>query len=277
MRLFNRRFEFDGVPILPARLLNAVNVAGDGLPVEAVEHPLSKLVGRQKFMKDARVYSYVKMKLHAGSREAMRILGSGDAILAEHSLGQGKVVLFSSAADKKWTNMVIVPVIPILIPEAVAFIMRSDWSFKVSDDLVVPLPVADRVKVSFKSLAKGNSVTRDSESSRDGMVFARLPAVDQPGFYEIRIDNSSSSLMAAVNVDTRESDVQVLSADALATVLEGLPIRVLPEGETVETTVLESRVGRELRKDVLIALLAILVVEGLLARWITMRKKPMEH
>ena len=105
-------------------------------------------------------------------------------------------------------------------------------------------------------------------------MFARLPTVEKPGFYEILSDGLPRPLVAAVNVDARESNVQVLQQRYFTEALRSLPIRVLTEGDAFETSIHTSRVGRELWKEVLFVLLALLVVEGLLARWITMKKKP---
>lgn len=298
--LFNKQLTFNQEALLPAEVLKARPKNAKGWSVEAVEHPLSKVIGSfsSETMRNALVYQYFKLKPGPGSREVLRLNGEVDAagreklknsdpLMVEHSLGRGKVILFASAARREWTNTVTEPpLIPILVIEAVKFVSRqpNERAFKVSDTLLMPLPIADREdgasvavppvkKVTVQRYGEEAKTTRDVEKI-DGLTYARLPVVEQPGFYQISVGRPMPPLFAAVNVDARESNVSVLTTDALTETFQGLPVRLVPEGDAIEETLHENRIGRELWKEALIVLLALLVVEGLLARWITRKKTP---
>jgi hypothetical protein len=104
---------------------------------------------------------------------------------------------------------------------------------------------------------------------RGGLFFAELPVAERPGFYEVRTDPPGPVLTAAVNVAPQESRVQPLTGTALTDALQGLNVRLVLEGEGVEAVVRDSRLGRDLWKQFLIAAVLVLVLEGLLAKWFT--------
>ena len=227
---------------------------------------------------EARVFRYFKMKLGAGGRETMKLTGRGDPIVAEKALGRGKVVLFASAPEPKWTNMVVEPgFYPILLHEAVTYVGKQthERPFLVSERLKLPLPVSLKEDSPVKQVTFlptiGAATKRDVETE-EGQPYASLPVAEQPGFYEIQADKPMPPLVAAVSVDPTESRVQTLTTAALSDGLRGLAVRLVSEGDALEASIRESRVGRELWKEILILLLALLVVEGLLARWFTRRK-----
>jgi len=285
--LTNLRFQVDGESILPAELGKLASDA-KGFGIQAVDHPLSRVIRSlpSEAMRLASVTSYFKLKLGPKSQEVLKIAGTGDTLVAEQSQGRGKVILYASNANNPWTSDP--PIVPILINEAVSFLSRPAYEhpFTVSDSLLVQLPVVDRVddstkdviqvkKATFHRLGDETKTTRDVER-KDGQVYAQLPLAEQPGFWEISTDPPMPPLYAAVNVDARESRVQVLSADGLTAAFQGLPVRLMTEGDAFEASIHDNRIGKELWKEALILLLALLVIEGLLARWITRKKVPVE-
>lgn len=277
--LMNARFQHENVPLLPAEVQEPVSDP-KGYQIETVEHPLSHILAGlpSQFVAEARVFRYFKLNLGAGGRETMKIAGGGGPIVAEKALGRGKVVLFASAPEPSWTNMVVEPAFyPILLHEAVTFVGKQphERQFTVSDSLVLPLPVTLKEESPVKQVtfhSQGGSPTVRDVEIQDGLPFAKLPVAEHPGFYEIRADQPMQPLVAAVNIDPRESRVQTLPLEGLAESVRGLPVRLIADGETLESSIRESRVGRELWKEVLMLLLALLVVEGLLARWFSREK-----
>jgi hypothetical protein len=187
------------------------------------------------------------------------------------------VVLFAAGADRESTNMTIFPgvVYTILLHEALNFVGRQvhEEPFMVSGPIVVPLPVREETevrKVTFEP--EGGKPTTIAVNKVDKQYIAELPIAEHPGFYEIRTDAAMLPMYAAVNVNTRESFVKTLDLEPVRTLLGGMTIQVIAESERVESTVQESRVGRELWRELLYAAVAVLVLEGILALWFTKRK-----
>jgi hypothetical protein len=148
--------------------------------------------------------------------------------------------------------------------------------FLVSQPLMNPLPVKEDLSlksVRFVQLGgdpQGKAVTT---SKREGLTFAGLlDGADQPGLYEIRTEPPTAPLFLAVNIDPRESHVQALGMEALHDALQGLNVRLVTQDDRVETAIQESRVGKQLWKELLIAALVVLLIEGFLALYFTRGK-----
>ncbi len=273
--LINARFQHEKTGIFPAELVDAAaNV--EGWRIEPIGHPLARVIGGlpAEIVGEARVFRYFKMKLAPTARAVMNV--AGDPLIAEKPLGRGKVVMFAAAPERLWTNMAVEPgFYPILLHEALNFVSRQahEQSFVVSGPLVVPLPFKEEAGVKQATfLPPGAKPTTVAAVTREFQVFAELPMAEQPGFYEVRADQTMPRLFAAVNVDPRESRVQTLGVDALRELFGAVNVRVVPEGESVESSVRASRIGRELWRELLYVVLGLLVIEGLLARWFTRRK-----
>ena len=74
------------------------------------------------------------------------------------------------------------------------------------------------------------------------------------------------ALLVAVNLDTRESDLERLEAGVLESTFRGRPFSYIPGDGSVQASVREVRFGRELWRLVLVLALAVAVVEVALSR-----------
>jgi hypothetical protein len=240
-------------------------------------HPLARVLGAipAEMVREARVFRYFRLKLNEGGRAVLKLAGRDDPIIVEKELGRGKVVLFAGAAERRWTNMVVEPgFYPLLLHESVTFLGRQthERPFTVSEPMVIPLPVKQDTQIDRVTFQQRDRPPRPVTAiKRDGRAFAELAGAEHPGFYEIRTEPPTAPLFTAVNVDPRESRLQPLAESALRDVLQGTNVRLVPEGSRVEASVQESRVGRELWKELLIAALLVLLLEGVLALWFTRR------
>jgi hypothetical protein len=110
-------------------------------------------------------------------------------------------------------------------------------------------------------------VVEESEGQR------RLKDVrpEWPGFYEARYAPGLPPLVAAVNVESAESDVRSLVGSQLFAVFRGLPVRVLGAGDELAAAIQASRMGRPLWRYVLMLALLVLAVEAFLAHRFTRR------
>ena len=100
---------------------------------------------------------------------------------------------------------------------------------------------------------------------------ALLDRANEAGFYMARVSVQAPSMPIAVNVNTTESDVKPMSADALASQLRDSNITIArTDGELLDS-IQQARPGRSLWRSILIAALAIFVIESLLAHFTTHR------
>lgn len=278
--LFNARMRQEKEPLAPADLVEVVTKAEDrptGWAVEPADHPLARVLAPlpSEEVAEARVMRWFRLRPGEGSRSVLKVSGRDEPLVVERPLGRGRVVLFAAAAEEEWTNMVFrPPLYPLLLRGAVTYLSRQahERPLTVSQPLVVPLPVSEERPVASVTFRDPKERTFTAPPvSRDGQTLAEVAVADQPGFYEVRYADTAPPLFAAVNVDAGESDLRGLNGDLLTEAFQGLSLRVVPEGENLEAVVRESRVGRELWKELLAAALVVLVLEGFLAWWFTRR------
>jgi hypothetical protein len=193
-------------------------------------------------------------------------------VIAEKPLGQGRVVLFGTMADRDWNNLVVeTGFYPMLLHETVSFLLRQPFErpLTVSAPLVLPLPAADANEASVVFRDPSGRSRSMSAVVHGGQRWAELEQTEQPGFYEVRYSSEVPPLVAAVNVDPREGDVHTIPVEQLNATFEGLKVRVVEEADSISTAVQEGRVGRELWKELLLLGIAALLVETFLAHWFT--------
>jgi len=276
-RLFNARMALGGKSLSPARLTAlaspqdpegvAFQVAMPGHPVAA---PLAGLP--PELLDAARFTQYMKASLVEGARTILNFTGTGDPLLAEKSLGRGHVLLFTTSADRDWTNFVVNPVYPILLHQAVTYLSRREHErpFAVGETVNLTLPRAN---------VQANVLVRDPTgkdfplqvTERNGQRLVSLARPELPGFYETRYAAGLPPLVVAVNVEPTESDVRCLLGTELDKALAGTPMRVLNWGDDLTLAIKTGRVGHELWRLLMLLALAVLALESFLAWYFTRR------
>ncbi len=279
--LYNARFQVGGKPILPGELLARVEEKGKSWPLEpaVTGHPITEpLEGLPKeLMREARFQQFIRLRepLYPGGRTILKLGGENAPLLAEREIDRGKVLLFTSTASPKWTPFAAHPLFPILLHQAVAYLTRQahERPFTVGDPMLLPLPATTTL---------ASVLVRDPEGKENpiqvteqgGQKLLEFTGDLLPGFYDIKYAADAPPIVAAVNVDPAESDVRVLSPEALATALKGLPVHTVPWGEELGVLIQQTRVGRELWRYFMLAALAVLALEAFLANRFTRRISP---
>lgn len=269
----NQRMQFDGQPLLPGTILDAVGEPGDlksGKSIEPIaSRPLARAVaGLPKGLLDeSRVCRFFPVQLATGGQPVVK-LGSGptDILVAEKRLGRGNVVLLTSTADSKWTDLVTHPAYPILLQEAITQLGREAYErpLIVGEPLVLPLPLrsAETEKVTFISPDGVERIVKTVR--RDGQVLVELGPMTQAEFCEVRYA-ADAALPVAVNVDPVESDVRCLMEAMIDESLQGTKVTVVRETDDLAAAIRGGRIGREIWWELLLAGMVLLLVEGYLA------------
>jgi hypothetical protein len=199
-------------------------------------------------------------------------LAGGAPLLLDRATGRGRTLLWTSSAERAWSNLALNPAFPIVLQQALTEIARQPHER--------PLAVPDRVRLPLPSLEPGAEVSvRGPDGAamaalavrRGGEILVESAPATAPGFYEIEAGAGERRLAVAVNVDARESDVKTLAPAEIEDAFRGLPVRILPSDGSLAAAVAASRTGRELWRGLALAGFALLMAEGFLARWYTRR------
>ena len=277
-RLYNARMRHTATALIPGRLEPLILPAGgtEGLPLEPVVagHPLTTpLAGLpEELVTMARVRRFVRVSLERGGQPVLHLSGADTPLLSEKAIGQGKVLLCATTADRDWSNLMVHPVGPILLHQAVTYLTRQahERPFTVGEPIVLPLPGRTaRPSVLVRDPRGAESPIQVTE--REGAQAIELARPDAPGFYHIDTGDRAAPLVLAVNVDPTESDVQCLSHEAFGKALSGIEARLFSDQGDIAAAIRESRVGRELWRELLMLGLLVLLVEAFLAHHFSRR------
>jgi len=281
----------DGAPLLPADLVNVVGEiqqrqpAGGGqtdkaegwaLADKPPDHPITRVLATisPRQLANIRFRRYFKVAPHKDARILLKLAPGGDPVLLEHSFGRGKVLLFTSTADRAWTDIVVHPAYLMLVQQTVAYLTRQahETPVGVSEEVVFELsPEGAPSAVTVRD--PGGKETQVLASDRNGHKAAVHASPDPglPGVYTASWSQGSTVLKVAANVAPEESAIAVLQGENLYAEMANLPVRLIAKEQDIKAVIRESRLGRELWRTLLLVALGALAVESVLARLLARR------
>jgi len=282
--LFNSRMAQaegpDGAgPLLPAELGQAVgdaSGASDGwmMSSQLSEHPIAQAMASMPPEQRSTVSfrRYFQARPVEGAQAVLSLAQNGDPILLEKPYGRGKVLLFTTTADRDWTDMVVHPAYLMVLQQAVTYLTRRGYEtpITVSEPLIVGLPSRGALDAVPVRNPKGEELTV-KVTERNGQMSASLEHADLPGIYQVQYAAAQAPVKVAVNVEPSESSIRPLRERELRTAVSKLPVSLIEADKDIFDAIRESRVGLELWRVLMLLALAVLVVEGFLARWFSKR------
>ncbi|MBN2023054.1 MAG: VWA domain-containing protein [Pirellulales bacterium] len=257
--------------LLPAELGAVVERPGGRLDPLGYRHPIVRpFRGQERAgLLTTPVDKYVKLDVPAGS-DATVVLAtsSGDPLVVERPWGLGRVVLVATSADRSWTPMPLWPSYVPLVQEILAFAIGGRQA---AENVLVGQAIAGEAPgagpVSIRT-PRGKNET--IQPSQEGLTAVwRFSDTTASGPYVARFETPTvSNQLRAVNVDTVESDLTKLNESALrGEVWPGAPLAYQTTWTDSPTTRPATIARRSsLARPLLYAVLALLVIETLLAR-----------
>ncbi|HET8695844.1 MAG TPA: hypothetical protein VFO94_00065, partial [Gammaproteobacteria bacterium] len=206
-------------------------------------------------LRAAKFTRYLSVEPGADDRVLIR-LDDGTPLLLERTLGEGRVLLFTSSLDKEWNDL---PVQPVFVPfmAGLANHLLGGAGFTSEADL------GSTLAVRALGLTGGQIFDPRGEKAA-GLGGSGDVLLDQIGFYEVM--GGGTSELVAVNFDPRESDLTQLD-DATIERWRGLGTNAAVETQTGATAAAAEPVPRSLGPWLVIALLLVAVVESWVGNW----------
>jgi len=202
--------------------------------------------------------------------------GPGRPFLLERPFGAGRVLMFSVAADRTWSDF---PLSPFYLPLVVQCVDYSTglgakapfyWTTE-------SLPLAGLLPADVRGISLAGPDKRPAplrSTVQEGRTALVAEDLTRPGIYTFSALNKAEPVNAlAINLRRQESDLTPIVAESIAGRL-GVPDLYLSEdAPSLERQIEEHRLGRSYGEHLLWAALALVIVEFFYANAL-LRKKP---
>jgi hypothetical protein len=270
---YNLKLSQSSPPILPARLRDKrilAEAAGEKIQKVDTAHPALQGFG-DPILKDsltsARIQGYFRTE--ASNQPALLSLANGDSLLLEKRIGSGRLLLFTTAADRDWSDLPLKTAYLPLVQSMVSYLSSGKRG-----TVDTGVPVGSPKTFSFPPSYVGKSLRiikpdrKEKEISfvADGeKTSASFQENDLAGIYRLSVpapaDGEGTPSMYAVNSPFLESrlesiDERELRAKFLPIRVEIIPIESLEKGGT----------RMDLSLPFLLLLIVTLASEGWLAQ-----------
>ena len=274
--VWNERSAIGNTRLLPAMIgqtLSVGDASGIGRPLDptmpdhAVCRPLQSLP--EDLLSETRFAKVLQLEPSATSASVLTLAGSNTQVLVEHSLGRGHVFMFATSAGPSWNNMAVTPVFPMLLQQMVTYLTSREFEEprRVGDPLLLSYETRPNVTEAVFESPSGRFTTVAVRDYRNQYV-AVLDQAREVGFYLARVNLHAVGRPIAVNVDTRESDVKCLPVSQAAAQLRDSGVTVANSPNDLIGAAQASRSKRSIWRILMLAGVAMLVVESLFAEWL---------
>lgn len=199
---------------------------------------------------------------------------TGDPALVEATRGRGHVVLVATSADSQWTTWPLHPSFPVVMGEAALLAASGRTGEKnsiVGQPIEQPYPAsAGTASVTLRTPEAG---TKELTLRADGDAsYLRLEGSDISGIYEAEIGPPLSRRdKFSVNAPPVESDPTRIDSAALKEAVPGFDPTIIKTAEELSRAAEEVARRGEIHRPLLLAVLALILLETLMAWWIGRR------
>ncbi len=244
------------------------------LVMDQPQHPVMLRFARhpRAGLQTSRLNQYIAVRIPDSSpAESIFSAGNGDPLLIEHSLGEGRCLIVTTALDDRWGSWVLWPSFVPLVHEMVTFVAAGKLDHQalvVGDFYRLWLPEdapQSRIIVEGPDL---QSVSMRTTFSSRGMQAETAPLL-LPGIYELeRVGGTvPSTEFLAVNVDAHEGDLDPADLEALNHASERIRVESVNSWQSTTRMSDESAdLASLLARRLLTVVLCLLVIEPILAR-----------
>jgi hypothetical protein len=255
---FNQAFQ----NFAPAKLEEAVQLRGDFVAMSEIktDHPIFEVFNRGGRLATARVFGYVRATANEGASVIARF-EDGNPALIETSRGAGKLLLFTSTLDASWNDLPLSPIYLPLVRQMARYLgEREERAWNKVGDTFTAAAARDGEPPAVDA-PNGERITdRKQTPTGELLINAR-----EPGFYRLRYPGSSD--FAAVNVDSKESDLTKANVEEFVTAVTGADPKAAAEAAAKEKMSNEEIEARQrVWWMLLIAALLLFISEAVLAR-----------
>ncbi len=283
--LYNDLLYRANAKVLPYPLKSLVDENIHGLIIEPVHpSPLEKLLELKPTALERVAAKQIMAVDEQGQEEQARVLvrwndPNRSAAVAERVVGDGRVLLWTTTADRAANDWPIEPSFVLAVREAVRGAARPT---RLDNNLTAGERMR-RIVHSSQQIANARLISPaggepqalsvvpfdDSSNDQGPAVEIKVPDTRRPGLYRVTWDEGPLGTQQdfyASNPDPRESALERIGASDLKTLLKPLDVEIASaKGNGVD---LFSPTGREIWHELALGLLGLLIFESIFATWV---------
>lgn len=191
--------------------VDRLDVLGVGLASVDYDHPVFEIFSTVGGVAGARFFRYRPILLDdAAASTALARYTDGAVALAERRHGDGRVLVWGSPLDNRWSDLPLQPAFLPFVHQVCRF-LSGERAF---DPWREVGEVLDLRELDLE--AAGAVIVQSPSGSRREAAMDEEPAItlDEAGFYEVLVEGIETSYPVAVNVDRAESDLARLDVEA---------------------------------------------------------------
>lgn len=215
----------------------------------------------------------------APDAEALIVMDGDAPLLMARPFGAGRVLLFTVSADRAWSNLPLTPIYLPLLHQIVrhgAGLVREPLWLPAGRDVALPATTAGLTEKSRLAVPDGTTMAV-RPVKREGRTDLVLDEARVPGIYQGIAATGAKWPVAAVNVDRRESDLTPVDPESVPKLIGSKQVYIARDREELARRVEEHRVGRPLGEVILWLVLAVAVLEFLMANRVSRRTAARRH
>jgi hypothetical protein len=282
--LYNDLLYRPGARLLPCALKSLVDENIRGLIVEPVRpSPLEKLLELKPSALERVAVRQIMTVEEPTDKDQARVLARWNdparaPAIAERIIGDGRVLLWTTTADRAGNDWPIEPSFVLAVREAVRGSARptSMANTVTAGERMRRVVRSDQPVTNVRLSPPGGGEPRslaaapvaEDPGDRAPAVAIEVPDTRQPGLYRISWDEGPLGTQQdgyAANPDPRESSLERIAADDVKKLLEPLTVEIA--SAKAGGTALFSPTGREIWRDLACALFVLLIGESIFATW----------
>lgn len=265
---FNQIFQNAAPAKLEEKVLFRGGSGGDYVTMSEIktDHPIFEPFRQSGRLASARVFGYHR----ATSREGAAVLAryeDGNPALIEATQGIGKILLFTSSLDASWNDLPLTPLYLPLVRQMTSHLGEREERAWHQLGQSFTVPAAKDGSLAAVDQPSGERLTERKQTPTGELIVT----AKEPGFYRLRFSDASD--FAAVNVDTKESDLAKLNLEEFITAMTGADPKAqtaAAANEKLSNEEIESR--QRVWWWLLVVALALFLTEAILSRRTRMAK-----
>ena len=283
--LYNDLFYRPNDRVLPFPMKSLVEESFRGLFVEPVHpSPLEKLLELKPSALERVSVRQIMTVDEKEDKDQVRVLArwnnpARSPAVAERVLGEGRVLLWTTTADRAGNDWPVEPSFVLAVREAVrgsARPTRFDNTVTAGEPMKRVVFTSQPVSNARLTLPGGSEPralpvvpVAGEPGERGPAVEINVPDTRLPGAYRLAWDEGTLGVqqdLYAANPDPRESTLDRIPAAEVKSMLEPLDVEVAtPRGDGSD---LFAATGREIWRDLAAVLIVLLIVESIFATWV---------